>query len=152
MYTQRLVVDRLETGPDRYDGVTAYARAKRAQVVLTRLWAERYGFTGRALPRHAPGLGRHAGPAGGAARLHAAPRARWLRDPDQGADTIVWLATDDDAAMASNGQLWLDRHRRWPHKLPWTPAAPAEPPRLWAWVQERAGLTPVPGTPSVTSA
>ena len=39
MYTERLEVDRLEMGADRFDGVTAYARAKRAQVVLNEQWA-----------------------------------------------------------------------------------------------------------------
>jgi dehydrogenase/reductase SDR family member 12 len=151
MYTQRLVVDRLEAGPERYDGVAAYARAKRAQVVLTRLWAQRYGFTGVHFHAMHPGW---VDTPGLRAALPGFTRTagHWLRDPDQGADTLVWLAADDEAATASNGELWLDRHRRWPHKLLWTPADPAEPPRLWTWVQERAGLTTIPGPSSVASA
>ena len=41
MYAERLDVDDLEMGPDDYDGVRAYARAKRAQVELTAEWARR---------------------------------------------------------------------------------------------------------------
>jgi NAD(P)-dependent dehydrogenase (short-subunit alcohol dehydrogenase family) len=150
MYTQRLVVDRLDPDPIGYDGVATYARAKRAQVVLTRLWAER--ARGTDVHFHAmhpgwvdtPGL-RAAVP--GFAKM----AGRWLRDPDQGADTLVWLAVDD-VATVTNGELWLDRHRRWPHKLPWTPAGPEEPARLWAWVQERAGLAPADGERSASLA
>ena len=36
MYAERLDVDDLEMGPADYDGVRAYARAKRAQVELDR--------------------------------------------------------------------------------------------------------------------
>ena len=34
MYAQQFDLDRLEMKPDGYDGVVAYARAKRAQVVM----------------------------------------------------------------------------------------------------------------------
>ena len=41
MYAERLAADRVEFGPDDYDGVRAYARAKRAQVALNEQWADR---------------------------------------------------------------------------------------------------------------
>ena len=40
MYSQPLSVATLAMGPDDYDGTTAYARAKRAQVTLAQMWAE----------------------------------------------------------------------------------------------------------------
>ena len=46
MYTQRLDVAALDPAADAYDGVKAYARTKRAQVELTRLWEQRYGGSG----------------------------------------------------------------------------------------------------------
>ena len=42
MYTQRFDLGDLVMGPEGYDGVVAYARAKRAQVVLTHEWQRRY--------------------------------------------------------------------------------------------------------------
>ena len=46
MYAQGYDLDQLEMGPDTYDGVTAYARAKRAQLVLNREWARRQTRSG----------------------------------------------------------------------------------------------------------
>ena len=58
MYAERLDVDDLEMGPADYDGVRAYARAKRAQVELTAEWAAPRPRRG-GVPRPAPRLGRH---------------------------------------------------------------------------------------------
>ena len=90
MYTQALRLDWLRAGPVPFDGVRAYANAKRAQLDVTRWWAAQEpdvafhamhpgwadtpGVT-TSLPRFA----RMAGPL--------------LRTPEQGADTIVWLAS-----------------------------------------------------------
>src|SRR5206468_1834775 len=41
MYARRLRVDDLEMRSEPFDGVVAYARAKRAQVILTEMWAQR---------------------------------------------------------------------------------------------------------------
>ena len=46
MYTQRFDLDRLEMGPTDYDGVVAYARAKRAQLVLAEAWARGFAPAG----------------------------------------------------------------------------------------------------------
>ena len=55
MYTQRFDLDRLEMPPDHYRGTTAYARAKRAQVVLSHEWARRWGPDGVASYASHPG-------------------------------------------------------------------------------------------------
>ena len=55
MYTQRFDLDRLEMPPDHYRGTTAYARAKRAQVVLSHEWARRWGPYGVASYASHPG-------------------------------------------------------------------------------------------------
>jgi NAD(P)-dependent dehydrogenase (short-subunit alcohol dehydrogenase family) len=41
MYTQRIHLADLQMVHEKFDGPTAYARTKRAQVILTELWAER---------------------------------------------------------------------------------------------------------------
>ena len=55
MYTQPLDVDTLEVGPGGYKGSVAYAKAKRAQVVLTEEWAKRLRDDGVAVHAMHPG-------------------------------------------------------------------------------------------------
>jgi NAD(P)-dependent dehydrogenase (short-subunit alcohol dehydrogenase family) len=138
MYTQRFDVDRLELPADAYEGAKAYARAKRAQVVLTHEWARRVppsrtvfhamhpGWVDTpGLHESLPTFGRIMGPI--------------LRTPEEGADTIVWLAAAAEA-LGSSGRLWLDREPRSEHKL-WTTRPRddvADGARLWEWCARRA--------------
>ena len=55
MYTERLDLATLQLPASRYRGVTAYARAKRAQVALSREWARRLAGTGVAFHAMHPG-------------------------------------------------------------------------------------------------
>ena len=107
MYTSGLTVADLQMDEPSYNGAQQYARAKRAQVVLSEMWAQR-------VPRdevvfHAmhpgwadtpgvdagiPGFGKLMGPL--------------LRSPEQGADTMVWLAADD-SVLETTGLFWHDR-------------------------------------------
>ena len=139
MYTERLDVDRLEMGPDGYDGVKAYARSKRAQVVLNGQWAARTAATGVTFHAMHPGWVDTPGVQTSLPDFYRI-MGPWLRTPEQGSDTMVWLATSAEPS-GSDGQLWLDRHRRWTSKLPWTRTAPLEAERLWQWVSARAGVT-----------
>ena len=52
-----------------------------------------------------------------------------LRDPHQGADTIVWLATSPD--VDGSGTFWHDRRRRPTHRLPGTRESARERELLW---------------------
>jgi len=53
-----------------------------------------------------------------------------LRTPEQGADTIVWLAAAAEPARTTGG-FWHDRRRRPTHRLPWTRESTAEREALW---------------------
>ena len=55
MYTQRLDPATLQMPESRYRGVTAYAKAKRAQAALSREWARRMAGTGVAFHAMHPG-------------------------------------------------------------------------------------------------
>ncbi len=55
MYTQRFDLGALEMQEDGYDGVVAYARVKRAQVVLADAWASRFAGAGVASYAMHPG-------------------------------------------------------------------------------------------------
>jgi len=126
MYTQGIHADDLQFEHGSYSGAVAYARAKRAQVVLTELWARRL-----------PGVGVHAMHPGWVDTpgiAHSLPRFRrtlrpLLRTPAQGADTIVWLCWAPDLP---SGRFWQDRRRRPTHLLPGTRERPGERERLWA--------------------
>lgn len=139
MYTEKLDVDRLES-PDDYRPAVAYARAKRAQVVLTDQWARRFGSTGITFHAMHPGW---AATPGVERSLPAFNRVMGplLRDAEQGADTTVWLAASPDAGR-DNGRFWLDRRPRSEHKVPFTRADDAEARRLWDHVRARAGVDP----------
>ena len=129
MYTQPLHLDDLQMRDEPYRGTVAYARAKRAQVVLTRLWARRHADTSVAFHAMHPGWADTPG-------LEASlPRFRRLiapivRTPEQGADTIVWLAAAPEPGR-STGRLWLDRRPRSFDKVPGTRVSAADAAALW---------------------
>jgi dehydrogenase/reductase SDR family protein 12 len=140
MYSEPLSVNQLEMPAENYRGVTAYARAKRAQVTLTEMLAAR--LADQKIHVHAM----HPGWADTPGVARSLPTFRrivgpLLRTPEQGADTLIWLATDNDAPLASTGQLWLDRRPRPLHRLASTQRSdtPQERERLWRWVVEKSG-------------
>jgi dehydrogenase/reductase SDR family member 12 len=150
MYTERFDLDRLEMDPADYDGVRAYARAKRAQVVLAHEWSRRWAGSGVASYVMHPGWVDTPGLSSGLPGFSRL--GPLLRRPDEGADTAVWLAAG--AARATDlgeaprlppveGGIWHDRHRRHEYYLPWTrprEGAAAQGPRLWQWCAARSGM------------
>ena len=68
-------------------------------------------------------------------RFYAATKS-FLRTPDQGADTIVWLATSTEAAVPS-GAFYFDREKRRTH-LPaaGTQTRDGDAERLWTFVHD----------------
>lgn len=141
MYSAPLSITGLQMSEERYKGAEQYARAKRAQVTLTELWADRVD------PAEVVFHSLHPGWADTPGVEDALPTFRkivgpLLRSPEQGADTLVWLAADDTEPLASTGGFWLDRRARSIHKLPTTRRTdtPERRQALWEWVQEAAGL------------
>jgi NAD(P)-dependent dehydrogenase (short-subunit alcohol dehydrogenase family) len=139
MYTAGLTVSQLEMSAETYKGTEQYARAKRAQVTLNEMWAERFGARGVHFHAMHPGW---ADTPGVDASLPTFSKVMGplLRTPEQGADTLVWLAADDQP-LESNGQFWLDRRPRSIHKLPSTKKTdtPERRRELWDWVARTAG-------------
>ena len=97
MYSADLTVSGLQMTDADYRGTEQYARAKRAQVVLNEMWAERFGTLGIHFHAMHPGW---ASTPGVDASLPTFSKVMGplLRSPEQGADTLVWLAADDDPA------------------------------------------------------
>ncbi len=153
MYSQRFDLGALEAGPDGYDGVVAYARAKRAQLVLAGAWAALFAPAPIASYATHPGWVDTPGLAEGLPRFRTLMRPL-LRTPDEGADTAVWLAAGGPtvAARAAGTEpvtsgFFHDRHPRSDHHFPVThPSGPGDPERLLAWCAARTATeTPAPG-------
>ena len=140
MYAERLDLDRLCMSPASYNGVRAYARAKRAQVELNEEWSVRNSSPVVFHAMH-PGWVDTPGVVTSLPTFHSVTKPV-LRTPAEGADTIVWLAGSAIANLGSNGGFWLDRHRRSITKLPGTTAPPGERNRLWNWCAETCEMAP----------
>ena len=140
MYTRRLDLTALPPAPAGFRGVTAYARVKRAQVVLSAEWARRTAGTGVAFHAMHPGWADTPGIAAALPRFRRVMRPL-LRTPEQGADTITWLATADPALLGSGG-FWHDRRRRPEHLLPWTREDASARDLLWERCARAAVITP----------
>jgi dehydrogenase/reductase SDR family protein 12 len=136
MYGQKLLPDDLQFQQGEYNGTLAYARAKRAATAVTREWARRHrggrvrfnamhpGWADTpGLAKSLPGFYEFMGP--------------FLRTPEEGADTITWLAADRDAGRRG-GQLFLDRRSRPFDRLPSTRLSAEQRGELWDAVAELA--------------
>lgn len=140
MYTEPLSVARLQS-PGRYRPSVAYARAKRAQVVLAREWQSRVGRL-RDVTFHSmhPGWAKTPGVADSLPLFNLVMKPM-LRSPAQGADTAVWLCLADEPA-GNPGRFWLDRAPRPEHKLARTERDQSEADDLWGHVCRLAGVDP----------
>ena len=140
MYTQRIEVDDLQMTRGRYDGAVAYARTKRAQVILTELWAESLRDRGIVVHAMHPGWADTPGVSESLPRFYKLTKPL-LRTPAQGADTIVWLCASDEASR-STGRFWHDRRPRPTHRLRRTKESESERRALWQRLTELSGWSP----------
>lgn len=136
MYTEGLDVAKLES-PDDYRPAVAYARAKRAQVVLV-----------EELARRVPDVAFHSMHPGWAATpgvtssLPVFDRVLGplLRAPSEGGDTATWLVASPEGAGRS-GSFWLDRRTRSTERLPGTRTTSEQRELLWTTATGLAGLS-----------
>jgi dehydrogenase/reductase SDR family member 12 len=142
MYTQRLRVEDLQSAGEEFDGPTVYARTKRAQVILTELWAKRLAGTGVVVHAMHPGWADTPGVASSLPRFHRLT-GPLLRSPQEGADTIVWLGADAEPGESSGG-FWHDRRQRPTHRVPWTRETPEEREMLWRECERLTGWHAAP--------
>jgi dehydrogenase/reductase SDR family protein 12 len=129
MYAQPLRLDDLQFERGEYSGTAAYARTKRMQVVLAREWGERLAGQGVVVHSVHPGWADTPGLAASLPRFQALLRPL-LRSPEQGADTIVWLAAAD-VPLRCTGRLWHDRRVRPFHLLRRTRENAPDRAALW---------------------
>jgi NAD(P)-dependent dehydrogenase (short-subunit alcohol dehydrogenase family) len=139
MYTARLSTSDLQTERHHFDGAAVYARHKRMQVVLSELWDERLRERGVRVQSMHPGWVDTPGLEHSLPRFHKLMKPA-LRSPEEGADTIVWLA----ASEHPGGRFWHDREERPTHVLPRTRESEDERARLWAECVRLTDLEPAP--------
>lgn len=139
MYAAPLTVGGLQMGDD-YRGAEQYARAKRAQVTLNEMWSERVAPTQVVFHALHPGWADTPGVASSLPRFRRIV-GPLLRSPEQGADTLVWLAASD-RSIRTSGEFWCDRRPRRLHRLPTTRRSdtPSRRRALWAECERLAGL------------
>jgi dehydrogenase/reductase SDR family protein 12 len=152
MYPVRLDLDDWSWTRRPFDGVRAYAETKRAEVILNELWAERLAPARSTPPvvftaMH-PGWAETPGVARSLPGFNKLMQGR-LRSPEEGADTIVWLAAAERAGrLEASGKLFFDREEVRTHALPWTRESPATRSLLWELLTQQArpalGDAPLP--------
>jgi NAD(P)-dependent dehydrogenase (short-subunit alcohol dehydrogenase family) len=139
MYTRRLNLVDPFWNQREYDGVVAYAETKRAQVLLSELWAEELRGSTVVVNAMHPGWADTPSVQSSLPRFHRATR-KILRTPAEGADTVVWLAACP-RARHSTGRFFFDRKERRTHLLPFTREPEQDRRALWElckrWSAER---------------
>ncbi len=129
MYTQKIRPDDLGYEAESFDGPKAYARAKRGMVILTEIWADRLKSQGITVNAMHPGWVNTPGITKALPGFYTRTRGL-LRTPEQGADTIVWLAVAPEAGQVS-GLFWLNRRPHTTHVFSHTRETSDERRQLW---------------------
>jgi dehydrogenase/reductase SDR family member 12 len=137
MYTQAANLEDLQSEKGAYSGSLAYARAKRIQVALVREWARRLKRERIAVNAMHPGWADTPGLARSLPAFHRLMRSL-LRTPEDGVDTILWLATTE-APLRPSGKLYLDRGVRPFDRVPGTRLTAADRRGLWDAVVTLSG-------------
>jgi dehydrogenase/reductase SDR family protein 12 len=138
MYTERLAVDDLQSREGVFAGTTAYARSKRAEMALVQEWAGDFRGSGVVLHAMHPGWSDTPGIRTALPRFSRA-LGPILRTPEQGADTLLWLASAGEP-LATSGRLWLDRRPRSIYRLARTVDSRVERRFLLAECARLAGI------------
>ena len=118
MYPVKFNSNRLKPQKDSFNGVRAYAMAKRSQVILAEHWANEFSDLGVVVHSMHPGWANTPGVEGSLPGFYRLTKPL-LRSASHGADTIVWLAAAREPGLCT-GKFWHDRRQRNPSLLPGT--------------------------------
>jgi NAD(P)-dependent dehydrogenase (short-subunit alcohol dehydrogenase family) len=140
MYTRKLQLYDYNWRDREFDGTLAYAETKRAQVILSELWAYELRDEGIAVNAMHPGWADTPGVRSSIPNFWRVMRA-FLRTPAEGADTAIWLAASP-AAAGESGRFFFDRRPRRTHLLPGTGESEAERRIIWTLCEETTADTP----------
>jgi dehydrogenase/reductase SDR family protein 12 len=135
MYNHPMVVKDLNITGNGYLGVRAYGLSKRAQVMLTAWWREKFAHTGMDFYVMHPGWVDTAAVGRSMPRFRAMLKSV-LREHYQGADTIVWLADRRPKQLAVES-IWFDRKERPVHIYEHTPKSKATRAELVEFLESK---------------
>ncbi len=147
MYLSKLDRNNLQYQRKQYDELLAYAQSKRALMMLTEIWAEQLKSSGVTVNGMHPGWVDTPLLQTGLPVFRQTLRSI-LRTPDEGADTIVWLATAPQVA-ALTGRFWFDRRERTAHRFFLTRSSAADYRQLWTECASLAQNSKEQGTTSI---
>ena len=147
MYTQKIQVDDLQSQRGSYSGSVAYARAKRGLMIATEKWADEWAQHGVVVNAMHPGWADTPGVETALPGFYRLTK-RFLRTPDEGADTIVWLAASTEAGKVS-GKFWLDREQHPSHLSDRTRESAGERRQLVTTLDELLSSTASGGSQAV---
>lgn len=133
MYNHMLVTKDLNITGDGYLGVRAYGLSKRAQVVMTQYWRQKFAGSERRFYVVHPGWVDTAAVGRSMPRFRATLKSV-LRKDHQGADTIVWLA-ETRPPQGSDESIWFDRRERTAHIFAHTPKTTDTPETLIRYLE-----------------
>jgi NAD(P)-dependent dehydrogenase (short-subunit alcohol dehydrogenase family) len=136
MYLVPLDLRALRGDVKRFDGVKAYAHTKRAQVIVAERMAERFGPRLRSFSMH-PGWADTPSVESSLPRFHALTKS-FLRTPDQGADTVVWLTAT--ARELAPGGFFFDREAKDSEVAPGTRTSTEVRAQLFEMLERDAGI------------
>nr|XP_039258437.1 dehydrogenase/reductase SDR family member 12-like [Styela clava] len=133
MYIQKLNVKNLQS-EHNFSGELAYAHNKRQQVILTEELAKLHPDVHFSTMH--PGWADTPAVRSSMPDFHRQMGSR-LRSPEQGADTIVWLALSNMALEQKSGQFFLDRKSQALHlPLAWTRESASERAKFMEKIDE----------------
>lgn len=136
MYAKKIEVDNIESTKSDYSGSDAYARSKRGLVMTGEYWAEHWKNDNIVVHNMHPGWAKTPGVADSLPGFNKKMK-RFLRSSEQGADSIVWLASATEAGK-STGLFWLDREPHSTHLSNKTRATPQQRQALFDKLREYA--------------
>jgi dehydrogenase/reductase SDR family member 12 len=134
MYAQPVDFEDLEWRRRPWSGPRAYAQAKRIQAALVRERARRLAGTSVTVNAMHPGWVDTPGLQESMPQFHGLMRPL-LRNVEQGADTIIWLAASPEVEPGG-GRLYLDRRPRPFDRYPGTRLSADDRRALWEIVEE----------------
>ena len=143
-YSERLELPEFDADDRRpYQGSAVYARTKRAQIALAELQSEQLAERGVTVHAVHPGWADTPGVKESLPTFRKVT-APVLRTPDQGADSIAWLALAPGPVEAP-GQLWHDRAPRPRHRFSRTRETASDRERLDSDLRRLCRLDQVQG-------
>lgn len=137
LYAQALHPEDLESERADYGPLQVYARLRRGLLDLSEVWARRWQSDSIHVHSVCPGWVQRLWPPPGLPEAWALKGHQWLRSPEQGVDTLIWLAAAPEIS-GTTGLFWYDRRPRPTALWPGTRSSPAKQDELYQRLCEYA--------------